>query len=115
MSGTAGHPTPVQGQHAIALLPCPQTVGSTGRFRRVASQARDVPGQHVIGGFGGASLAGDPNNYSGWHGRVDLVTPLKILGARRFVGGGSGWYGTPNCQLNRLACSSGLQYFVSRH
>ena len=57
MSGTAGHPTPVQGQHVIALLPCPQTVGSTGRFRRGASQARDVPGQHVIGGFGGpASL-----------------------------------------------------------
>ena len=87
MSGTAGHPTPVQGQHAIALLPCPQTVGSTGRFRRVASQARDVPGQHVIGGFGGASLAGDPNNYSGWHGRVDLVTTAQNTGGSEVCGG----------------------------
>ena len=85
MSGTAGHPTPVQGQHVIALLPCPQTVGSTGRFRRGASQARDVPGQHVIGGFGGpASLVIRIIIVAGMEGGFGN-DGSKILGARRVV------------------------------
>ena len=94
---------------AAALSP---NVGSTGRFRRGASQARDVPGQHVIGGLGGASLAGDPNNYSGWNGRVDLVTTAQNTGGSE-VCGAEAVAGMERPIVNLITSHAAVDYSIS--